>query len=46
MILNGTIKSKGVQLPIQEEIYLPVLNKLAEYGVRFVEKEVKHIAIT
>jgi len=46
MILNGTIKSKGVQLPIQEEIYLPVLEKLAEYGVRFVEKEIKHKAIT
>ena len=39
MILNGTIKLKGVQLPLRKEIYLPVLEKLVEYGVRFVEKE-------
>lgn len=41
MILNGTIKAKGVQLPLVKEIYEPVLNKLEEYGVRFNEKEVE-----
>ncbi|MEZ5006965.1 MAG: saccharopine dehydrogenase C-terminal domain-containing protein [Chitinophagales bacterium] len=40
MILNGTIQSKGVHLPITKEIYDPVLNELAEHGVRFVEQEV------
>ncbi len=39
MILNGTITIKGVQLPLKKEIYLPVLEKLVDYGVRFVEKE-------
>jgi saccharopine dehydrogenase-like NADP-dependent oxidoreductase len=41
MILNGTIKSKGVQLPLVKDIYEPVLNKLQEHGVRFSEKEVE-----
>ncbi len=40
MILNGTIKLKGVQLPIQKEIYDPVLKELEEYGIVFKETEV------
>ena len=40
MILNGTIKSKGVQLPTHAEIYNPVLEKLSEYGIKFNEKKV------
>jgi saccharopine dehydrogenase-like NADP-dependent oxidoreductase len=37
-ILEGKFKEKGVQLPIQPEIYNPVLEELKEYGIRFVEK--------
>ena len=40
MILNGTIQSKGVHLPITKEIYEPVLNELADHGIQFVEREV------
>ena len=40
MIMNGTIKSKGVQLPISKDIYVPVLAKLEEFGIKFVETEV------
>jgi saccharopine dehydrogenase-like NADP-dependent oxidoreductase len=40
MILNGTLKVKGVQLPIQAEIYTPILNELEEYGIQFIENEV------
>ena len=40
MILNGTIQSKGVQLPTHAEIYNPVLDKLSEYGIKFNEKKV------
>jgi len=40
MILNGTIQSKGVQLPTHAEIYNPVLEKLSEYGIKFNEKKV------
>jgi saccharopine dehydrogenase (NADP+, L-glutamate forming) len=37
-ILNGTIKAKGVLLPIEVNIYEPVLKELEEYGISFVEK--------
>jgi hypothetical protein len=29
-----------VQLPIQAEIYTPILNELEEYGIQFIENEV------
>ncbi len=35
MILNGTIQLKGVQRPIKENIYAPVLKELEEYGIKF-----------
>lgn len=38
-ILNGNIKTPGVQLPINKEVYLPILTELEEYGVVFSEKE-------
>ncbi|HET6244905.1 MAG: saccharopine dehydrogenase NADP-binding domain-containing protein [Bacteroidetes bacterium] len=38
MILNGTIKLTGVQIPVTKQIYLPVLKELEEYGVNFNEK--------
>lgn len=39
MILNGEIKLKGVTLPIQEEVYTPILEELALFGISFTEKE-------
>ena len=39
-ILEGKYQEKGVQLPIQPEIYNPVLEELKEYGIRFVEEEI------
>jgi saccharopine dehydrogenase-like NADP-dependent oxidoreductase len=39
-ILEGKYQEKGVQLPIQAEIYNPVLEELKEYGIRFVEEEI------
>jgi saccharopine dehydrogenase-like NADP-dependent oxidoreductase len=38
-ILNGKIKTPGVQLPINKEVYLPILKELEEYGVIFNEIE-------
>ena len=35
LILEGTIRSKGVLKPITEEIYKPVLAELAENGYKF-----------
>jgi len=38
-ILEGKYKQKGVQLPIEPDIYNPVLKELEAYGIRFVEEE-------
>lgn len=42
-ILNGNIKTPGVQLPINREVYLPILKELEEYGVIFHEKQVPYM---
>jgi len=39
-ILNGKIKSPGVQLPITKEVYNPILKELEDYGIIFNETEV------
>ena len=41
MILNGTISTPGVHVPILKEIYNPILNELENYGINFIEKEVE-----
>jgi saccharopine dehydrogenase-like NADP-dependent oxidoreductase len=43
LILNGKIKTPGVQLPIREEVYLPILKELEEYGVIFKEEVVPYL---
>ena len=42
-ILNGNIKTPGVQLPTREEVYLPILKELEEYGVIFKETNMPYI---
>lgn len=39
MILTGEMDKKGVTLPIEKDVYTPILNELSEYGITFVEKE-------
>ena len=41
MILNGTIKTKGVRIPIIKDIYEPILKELEEMGMKYQEKQVK-----
>ncbi|MDA7580633.1 saccharopine dehydrogenase NADP-binding domain-containing protein [Crocinitomicaceae bacterium] len=41
MILLGELKSKGVTLPVQKEVYTPILKELESYDIRFLEKEIK-----
>jgi saccharopine dehydrogenase-like NADP-dependent oxidoreductase len=41
-ILQGEIKTPGVQLPISKEIYEPILKELKEYGVQFSEKNTSY----
>jgi saccharopine dehydrogenase (NAD+, L-glutamate forming) len=40
-ILEGDYKETGVQLPIQPEIYNPVMKELGKYGIRFVDEEIR-----
>ena len=41
-ICEGNITTPGVQIPIIPEIYEPMLQELAEYGIEFLEKEVEY----
>ena len=38
LILSGEIKSTGVRIPTNKDIYIPVLKELAENGINFVEE--------
>lgn len=42
-ILNKEITTAGVQIPIQKEVYEPILKELENYGITFIEKEVKYL---
>lgn len=42
MILNGKISTPGVHIPINKEIYTPVLDELERYGIQFAEREVEY----
>ncbi|MFT3679189.1 MAG: saccharopine dehydrogenase C-terminal domain-containing protein [Ferruginibacter sp.] len=37
-ILNGTIQTRGLHVPVSKEIYLPVLEELEKYNIKFNEK--------
>jgi saccharopine dehydrogenase (NADP+, L-glutamate forming) len=41
LILNNKIKSRGVLIPTDKEIYDPVLKKLEVFEIKFVEEEFK-----
>ncbi|WP_442846851.1 saccharopine dehydrogenase family protein [Leeuwenhoekiella sp. H156] len=42
-ILNGKITKPGVQLPIDREVYEPILDELTQYGIQFKEYEVPYL---
>jgi saccharopine dehydrogenase-like NADP-dependent oxidoreductase len=42
-ILNGKIKTPGVQIPIRKEVYTPILKELAQFGISFKEKKVPYL---
>ncbi len=37
LLLSGNVNRTGVLIPVDEDIYKPVLNELAQFGVRFIE---------
>lgn len=41
MILNKTITTPGVHIPVYKEVYNPVLDELEHYDISFIEKEVE-----
>ena len=41
MVLDGKINLTGVQLPINKEIYNPILAELSKFGIEFHETEIK-----
>tara|TARA_R110002073_G_scaffold40547_5_gene115164 strand:- start:302699 stop:304063 length:1365 start_codon:yes stop_codon:yes gene_type:complete len=42
-ILNGEITIPGVQMPINKEVYEPILRELNDYGIHFTEREVPYL---
>ena len=40
MLLNGSIKARGVILPLEKQIYNPVLKELKNYGIDFLEHKI------
>ncbi|MFL9837051.1 saccharopine dehydrogenase C-terminal domain-containing protein [Flavobacterium sp. ST-75] len=42
-ILNGNITTPGVQIPINKEVYEPILKELEDFGVVFHEKQVPYM---
>ena len=38
LILNNKIKTRGVRIPITQEIYEPVLKELENFGIKFFEE--------
>jgi saccharopine dehydrogenase-like NADP-dependent oxidoreductase len=39
LVLNGSIRAVGVQVPTSPEFYHPILTELEQYGIRFIEEE-------
>ncbi len=37
LVMEGAIKSRGVQIPVMREVYEPVLQELEQYGIVFKE---------
>ncbi|MAU15242.1 MAG: saccharopine dehydrogenase [Muricauda sp.] len=42
-ILNGKIKTPGVQIPISKQVYKPILAELHTHGIEFKEYEVPYL---
>jgi saccharopine dehydrogenase (NADP+, L-glutamate forming) len=40
MLLNGDIKNRGVLVPVEQEVYAPILMELKKYGIHFIDKQI------
>lgn len=43
LILNKKITRPGIQIPLHEEVYTPILKELEAYGIIFNEEEVTYL---
>jgi saccharopine dehydrogenase-like NADP-dependent oxidoreductase len=41
LLLQGKINLTGVHRPLSKQVYDPVMEELAEYGIEFKEEEAK-----
>ena len=39
-IIKNNLQYKGINLPFDNKIYDPILEKLKSYGIKFIEKEI------
>ena len=39
LLLTGKLKLTGVHAPVKKELYLPILDELEEYGIKFYEEK-------
>ena len=42
LLLEGTLKQRGLQVPVTPEFYIPILNELEKHGISFTERWTKH----
>ena len=40
MILTGEITAKGVKVPVEKDIYEPIMQELKDYKIEFIEEEI------
>ena len=40
LLLEGKIKTRGVVIPVQRDIYIPVLEELSEHGITLIDREI------
>ncbi len=38
LLLNGTIQTPGIHVPVKPELYNPILNELEDLGIKFIEE--------
>jgi saccharopine dehydrogenase (NADP+, L-glutamate forming) len=40
LLMQGKVTGRGVVIPVEKELYEPILQELGELGIRLKEKEV------
>ena len=41
MLLNDQINLKGIHIPVEKEVYAPILNELQQFGILFKENKLE-----